>query len=101
MSKRMAIGVVKSDKMTKTRVVTIARRVKHPLYGKYVREKTTCYVHDPEEQSSQGDRVEIIEARPQSRSKRWELVRVVEKSTEVDVAALKAAKQSHDDESGE
>lgn len=102
MSKRVAIGIVKSDKMTKTRVVTIARRVKHPLYGKFVREKTTCYVHDPEEQAGQGDRVEIIESRPQSKTKRWELVRVIEKSTEVDVAALKAARQAHDEaESGE
>lgn len=93
MPKRTAVGVVKSDKMSKTRVVEIARLVKDPLYGKYVRRKTVCYVHDEKDESGQGDKVEIIEARPTSKKKRWSLVRVVEKSREVDVAALKAATQ--------
>lgn len=81
--------------MSKTRVVQIPRMVKHPIYGKYIRKRTTCYVHDPENQAGEGDTVEIVESRPRSKTKRWELVRVVEKSTEVDVAALKAARQSN------
>lgn len=93
MPKKVAVGVVKSAKMAKTRVVEIARLVKHSLYGKYVRERTTCYVHDEADESGEGDTVEITESRPRSKKKRWELVRVVEKSTAVDVAALKAATQ--------
>lgn len=73
------MGVVTSDKMAKTRIVEISRVVKHAVYGRYVRRKTVCYVHDETEQAAQGDTVEIIEARPRSRTKRWELVRIVEK----------------------
>jgi len=82
------VGVVTSDKMAKTRVVEIPRLVQHPRYGKYVRRKTACYVHDEEEQSSRGDTVEIVESRPRSRTKRWELVRVVEKRREEDLVTL-------------
>jgi len=82
------VGVVTSDKMAKTRVVEIPRLVQHPRYGKYVRRKTTCYVHDEDGQSSLGDTVEIIESRPRSRIKRWELVRVVEKRREEDLVTL-------------
>jgi small subunit ribosomal protein S17 len=102
MPKRVAIGVVSSDKMTKTRRVEIARLVQHPKYGKFVRRRTVCYVHDENEESGEGDTVEIIEAGPLSKQKRWKLVRVVEKSRAVDVAALKAARESKGDgESGE
>ena len=79
MPRRVCVGVVTSDKMAKTRVVEIPRVVKHPVYGRYVRRKTVCYVHDETEQAAQGDTVEIIESRPRSRTKRWELVRIVEK----------------------
>lgn len=91
MPKRVVVGLVTSDKMAKTRRVEIPRLVKHPKYGKYVRRKTVCYVHDEEEQSGAGDTVEIIESRPLSKMKRWELVKVVRKSTAVDVVALRAA----------
>ena len=96
MPKTVAIGTVKSDKMDKTRRVEIPRLVKHPKYGKFIRRKTVCYVHDENNESGVGDTVEIIEAAPRSKTKRWDLVRVVEKSTAVDVAALKAqeAKQA-------
>ena len=94
MPKRVAIGVVTSDKMTKTRRVEIPRLVRHPKYGKYVRRRTICYVHDEDEQSGLGDTVEIIETPPHSKTKRWNLVRVVEKSRAVDVAALKAAREA-------
>ncbi len=91
MPKRVATGVVTSDKMSKTRVVEIPRLVKHPTYGKYVRRRTVCYVHDENNESAAGDTVEIVESRPRSQKKRWELVKVVQKTSEVDVAALKAA----------
>ena len=101
MPKKVAVGVVTGDKMAKTRRVEIPRLVKHPLYGKYVRRKTVCYVHDEQEESGAGDTVEIVESRPRSKTKRWDLVRVVEKSTAVDVAALRAAaKQTPSEEQG-
>jgi small subunit ribosomal protein S17 len=92
MPKRVVVGVVTSDKMAKTRRVEIPRLVKHAKYKKYVRRRTVCYVHDENDQSGVGDTVEIIETRPLSKLKRWQLVRVVSKSSAVDVAALKAAR---------
>ena len=91
MPKKVAVGVVTSDKMMRTRRVEIPRLVRHPKYGKFIHRKTVCYVHDEQEQSGVGDKVEIIESRPLSKLKRWNLVRVVAKSTAVDVAALRAA----------
>ena len=93
MPKRVAVGVVASDKMDKTRRVEISRRVRHPMYGKYVRQRTVCYVHDEGNESAKGDTVEIVESRPRSKKKRWDLVRVVERSRAVDVAALRAAQR--------
>jgi len=94
MPKKVLIGRVTGAKLDKTRRVEIVRRIRHPLYGKYYSRRMVCHVHDEENESGQGDRVEIIESRPRSKTKRWELVRVVEKSTEVDVAALKAARDA-------
>lgn len=91
MPKKVVIGVVTSDKGAKTRRVVIQRLVKHPKYGKYLRRKTTCHVHDENEESNLGDTVEIVECRPRSRTKTWELVRVVSKSRLVDIAAMRAA----------
>jgi small subunit ribosomal protein S17 len=79
MPKKTAVGVVTSDRTAKTRRVEIPRLVKHPKYGKYLRRRTICYVHDPNNESHQGDTVEIAECRPLSRLKRWQLVRVVTK----------------------
>jgi small subunit ribosomal protein S17 len=90
MPKRVAVGIVTSDKMTKTRVVEIPRLVKHPKYGKYVKKRTTCYVHDETNESATGDTVEIVESQPISKTKRWQLVRVVEKSNAVDLASLRS-----------
>lgn len=103
MPKTVAIGVVTSDKMMKTRRVEIPRIVKHPKYGKYIRRKTICYAHDENEVSAEGDTVEIVESRPQSKTKRWELKRVVAKSEAVDVAALRLRSKAaiHDGESPE
>lgn len=94
MPRRKEIGIVTRDKSDKTRRVEIQRRVQHPLYGKYIRQKTVCFVHDENNDSAQGDTVEIIEAPPRSKTKRWDLVRVVTKSTEVDLAAMRAARKA-------
>ncbi len=91
MPKRVAVGVVTSDKAAKTRRVEISRLVKHPKYGKFLRRRTICCAHDENEVSSYGDVVEIIESRPTSKRKRWELVRVVEKGRVIDLAAMRAA----------
>jgi small subunit ribosomal protein S17 len=93
MPKRVFTGRVRSDKMAKTRVVEIARLVRHPKYKKFFRDRTTCYVHDENNESSEGDLVQIVETRPRSKSKRWELVSVVEKSQAVDVVAMRAARK--------
>ncbi len=90
MPKKVATGVVTSDKMDKTRRVEIGRLVKHSTYGKFVRRRTVCHVHDENNESHQGDTVEIIESRPRSKTKRWDFVQVVSKSRAVDVAALRA-----------
>ncbi|MBN1394278.1 MAG: 30S ribosomal protein S17 [Pirellulales bacterium] len=91
MPKRVRTGIVTSDKTAKTRRVEIPRLVKHPRYGKYIRRKTVCHVHDENNESGMGDRVEIVESRPMSKTKRWSLVRVVEKGRLVDVASMRAA----------
>lgn len=93
MPKRVLTGVVTGDKMAKTRRVEIKRLVKHPKYKKYVRRRTVCYAHDEDNSSAVGDLVEIIESKPLSKLKRWQLTRIVEKSTAVDVAALRAARK--------
>ena len=80
MPKRVVVGTVTGDKTAKTRRVEVPRLVKHPRYGKIIRRKTVCYAHDENDESNNGDRVEIIESRPRSKTKRWELVRVVEKN---------------------
>ena len=93
MPKTTAIGIVTSDKMTKTRRVEIPRLVRHPKYGKIIHRKTVCHVHDENEDSHEGDTVEIMESRPHSKLKRWELVRIVKKSQAVDIAAMRAAQK--------
>lgn len=98
MPKKQLIGVVASDKMDKSRRVEIDRLVKHPKYGKYIKRRTVCHVHDEANESHVGDTVEIIECPPRSKTKRWDLVRVVTKSKQVDIAAMRAAaKQSETD----
>src|SRR5205807_7595851 len=78
--RRVEVGVVTSDKMNKTRRVEIPRLVKHPRYGKYIKRRTICYVHDEQNESRRGDTVEIMETRPLSKLKNWRLVRVVAKA---------------------
>jgi len=71
------VGVVQSDRRQKTRKVTIEFSVKHPKYGKYMRKRTVLHVHDENNVSKAGDRVEIAECRPISKTKSWVLVRVL------------------------
>ena len=78
--RRVETGVVTSAKMDKTRRVEIPRLVKHKRYGKYVRRRTVCHVHDEANLSGMGDTVEIMESRPISKTKNWRLVRVVTKA---------------------
>src|SRR5690606_17415552 len=91
MPKKQVIGVVTSDKMNKSRRVEIDRLVQHPKYGKFIRRRTVCHVHDENNESQMGDRVEIIECPPKSRTKRWDLVRIVAKNQQVDLVAMRAA----------
>jgi len=90
MPKRVETGTVTSDAASKTRRVEIPRIVRHPKYGRIMHRRTVCHVHDEKNESHMGDLVEIIECRPKSRLKRWELVRIVKKSTAVDVASLRS-----------
>lgn len=75
--KRKLIGIVASAKAPKTLRVEVEGRSSHPLYKKYISRRTVCYVHDENGQAQEDDRVEIIESRPHSKTKRWELVRVL------------------------
>jgi len=93
MSKNVMQGVVTGDKTAKTRRVEIPRLVRDPKYGKYLRRRTVCYVHDENNESSLGDTVEIVECRPRSKMKRWSLVRVISKGQLLDLAALRAAQK--------
>jgi small subunit ribosomal protein S17 len=72
--------VVTRDQMNKTRRVDVERLVKHPRYGKFVKKRTVCYVHDEKNETHVGDTVEIMETRHQSKLKCWRLVRVVTKA---------------------
>ena len=72
-------GVVSSNKMNKTITVAVERKVKHPMYGKFVKKTTKFHAHDEKNECSIGDTVKIMESRPLSKTKRWRLVEVVEK----------------------
>ena len=97
MPKRQLIGVVTSDKMNKSRRVEIDRLVKHKRYGKFMRRRTVCHVHDENNESHEGDTVEIIETPPKSKLKRWDLLRIVTKCQQVDIAAMRAAAEVNAD----
>ena len=76
---RSIIGQVVSDKMSKTIVVQIERKVKHPMYGKYVKRTSKMYVHDEDNSSRVGDVVRIQQTRPLSKTKRWKLVEIIKR----------------------
>jgi small subunit ribosomal protein S17 len=79
-SRKMRVGRVSSSKMEKTVVVTVERRVAHPLYGKQVARTKKYYAHDADGSAQDGDLVRIMETRPLSKTKRWRVVEVVEKA---------------------
>ncbi len=81
--KRSFTGRVVSDKMDKTITVLIERRVKHPLYGKYVSKSTKLKAHDENNESRIGDLVTIVESRPLSKTKSWALVNIEERAVEI------------------
>lgn len=80
--KRVLIGVVVSDKMDKTRIVLVERRLSHAKYGKYMTKRDRYKAHDERNEFKLGDKVEIIESRPLSREKRWRVERLVERPQE-------------------
>ena len=77
---RTLTGTVTSDKMDKTVTVLVERRVKHPLYGKYVVESKKYHAHDEANECGGGDKVEIAETRPLSKTKSWKVTRILEKA---------------------
>jgi small subunit ribosomal protein S17 len=95
------VGTVVSTKMKDTITVREERKVKHPLYGKYVRRSSKYHAHDAGNTAGEGDVVEIVQTRPISKTKNWRLLRIVRKGqggvahadTDVPVAAPRAAKE--------
>ena len=76
-------GRVVSDKMDKTITVKIERRVKHPVYGKYITRSSKVHAHDEENKAGTGDTVLVVESRPLSKSKSWTLVEIVETAAQI------------------
>jgi small subunit ribosomal protein S17 len=74
------IGKVVSNKMTKSITVAIERRVKHPIYGKFMKKTTKLMAHDEQNTAGIGDTVRLMETRPLSKNKRWRLVEIIEKA---------------------
>ena len=78
--RKTRVGLVTSDKMDKTIVVSIVDNVKHPLYGKIVKRTYKLKAHDENNDAKKGDRVRVMETRPLSKDKRWRLVEVIERA---------------------
>ena len=81
--RKTRIGVVVSDKMDKTIVVAVERRVMHPMYKKYVRSRAKYKTHDPTNDARVGDQVMIEETRPLSKQKRWRLLEIVRRAPQI------------------
>jgi len=80
---RIVTGRVVSDKMNKSITVLVERRVKHPLYGKFVRKSSKLHAHDENNECKAGDVVSVQECRPLSKTKTWRLVEVIEKAADI------------------
>lgn len=80
--RKVVRGQVASNKMQKTIVVVVRRKVRHPLYEKFVSKSTKLYAHDENNESQIGDIVEVMQTRPLSSKKRWRLVRIVQRATQ-------------------
>ena len=78
--RKTRVGLVSSDKMDKTVVVSIEDNVKHPVYGKIIKRTLKVHAHDENNEYGIGDKVEIMETRPLSKTKRWRVVRLIEKA---------------------
>jgi len=78
-SRRVLEGIVSSDAMDKSITIRVERKFKHPKYKKYIRRHSTVHAHDENNEAATGDRVEVMECRPLSKTKRYRLVRVVER----------------------
>ncbi len=76
--RRTAVGIVVSDKMNKSATVLLERKEKHPVYGKYMRKSSKAHCHDENNECKLGDKVQIEECRPLSKTKSWRLVRVID-----------------------
>ena len=79
-SRKTRIGIVNSSKMMKTITVVVERKVKHPLYGKFLKKSSSFHAHDENNAAGVGDVVRIMETRPLSKTKRWRLVEIIEKA---------------------
>ena len=86
--RRSLVGVVTSNKADKTITVRIERRVKHPIYGKFIRRSTRLHAHDEANSANEGDVVTIVQSRPISKTKSWALESIVERAAEEPSAAL-------------
>ena len=79
-SRKTRIGTVTSNKMAKTITVMVERKVKHPMYGKFLKKSSSFHAHDEQKTAWIGDEVRIMETRPLSKTKRWRLVEIIEKA---------------------
>ena len=79
-TRRERVGVVVSNKMEKSIIVAVKRKVKHPIYGKFVNKTTRFVAHDKENTCNIGDTVKIMETRPLSKTKNWRLIEIVERA---------------------
>ncbi|MBU3714343.1 MAG: 30S ribosomal protein S17 [Ferruginibacter sp.] len=77
--RKTKVGIVSSNKMDKTITVKVERKIKHPLYGKFLKKTNSFHAHDEKNECSIGDTVKIMESRPLSKTKRWRLVEIIEK----------------------
>lgn len=79
-ARKEKVGIVVSDKMEKTIVIAVQRRIKHPIYGKYIKKTTKFAAHDEKNDAHVGDTVRVAETRPLSKRKRWRLVEIIERA---------------------
>ncbi|MBS1587661.1 MAG: 30S ribosomal protein S17 [Bacteroidetes bacterium] len=79
-NRKTRIGIVSSSKMAKTITVAVERKIKHPIYGKFLKKTTKFHAHDENNTAGVGDTVRIMETRPLSKTKRWRLVEIIEKA---------------------
>lgn len=87
--RKKLVGTVVSNRMEKTALIMVERLTKHPKYGKYVRRRKKYMAHDPKDMCNIGDKVRIIESRPISKRKRWQVINVIGKNNTEKVIELK------------